>query len=54
MIQCVRMPRANLEGATLKGSIMDSRMGIHTNLEGDCFKGVRDCPSPYLNTYKAH
>lgn len=34
------MPRANLEGATLKGSIMDSRMGIHTNLEGDCLKGL--------------
>lgn len=33
-MQCVRMPRANLEGATLRGCIMDSQMGINTNLEG--------------------
>ena len=28
------MPRANLEGASLRGCTMDSRMGTHTNLEG--------------------
>ena len=42
MVQCVRMPRANLEGATLKGCMMDSRMGIHTNLEGE---GMSACHS---------
>ena len=35
VVQCVRMPRANLEGASMKGCIMDSRMGVHTNLEGE-------------------
>ena len=33
-MQCVHMPRVNMEGATFKGCTMDTMMGIHTNLEG--------------------
>ena len=29
------MPRANLEGAVLKGCSMDERLGVSTNLEGE-------------------
>ena len=36
VVQCVHMPRVNLEGANLKGCSMDTRHGVHTNLEGMC------------------
>ena len=35
MIQCVHMPRVNLEGATLKGCHMGERLGVQTNMEGE-------------------
>ena len=35
VLQCVHMPRANLEGAVLKGCSMDERLGVSTNLEGE-------------------
>ena len=35
IVQCVHMPRVNLEGASLKGCSMDARLGRNTNLEGE-------------------
>ena len=35
ILQCVHMPRVNLEGAVLKGCSMDERLGVSTNLEGE-------------------
>jgi uncharacterized protein YjbI with pentapeptide repeats len=40
VVQCVHMPRANLEGATLKGCHMGERLGVQTNLEGANLKGT--------------
>lgn len=34
------MPRANLEGASMRGCTMDSRMGTLTNLEGKSLKKI--------------
>ena len=47
ILQCVHMPRVNLEGATLRGCSMDERLGVRTNLEGMCVC-VHVCM--YLNT----
>ena len=48
-MQCVHMPRVNLEGATLRGCSMDERLGVRTNLEG-VFVCVLYCTNMLLCT----
>ena len=40
ILQCVHMPRVNLEGASLKGCSMDERLGVSTNMEGE--RGIEE------------